>query len=81
MPHGARLWREGEMMFSQKQKSHSKEKSFYVYLFDNRLLITARDQKHHSQTKVKHNILVKKDDLIELLKEGMRVISIWYINE
>lgn len=57
------------MMFSQKQKSQSKEKSFYVYLFDNRLLITVRDQKH-GQTKVKHNVLVKKDDLIELLKEG-----------
>jgi hypothetical protein len=67
------------MMFSQKLKSHSKEKSFYVYLFDNRLLITVRDQKHHGQTKVKHNILVKKDDLIELLKEGMHVISIRYI--
>jgi hypothetical protein len=66
-------------MFSQKLKSHSKEKSFYVYLFDNRLLITVRDQKHHGQTKVKHNILVKKDDLIELLKEGMHVISIRYI--
>lgn len=67
------------MMFSQKLKSHSKEKSFYVYLFDNRLLITVRDQKHHGQTKVKRNILVKKDDLIELLKEGMHVISIRYI--
>jgi len=70
VPHSARLWREGEMIFSQKQKAHSKEKNYYVYLFGNRLLITARDQKHHGQTKVKHNVLLKKDDLIELLKEG-----------
>jgi hypothetical protein len=81
VPHGARLWREGEMMFSQKLKSHSKEKSFYVYLFDNRLLITVRDQKHHGQTKVKHNILVKKDDLIELLKEGHSVIRVTQFKE
>ncbi len=68
--HSARLWREGEMWFSKKQKSHSKEKNYYIYLFGNRLLLTVRDQKHHGQTKVKHVIALKKDDLIELLKEG-----------